>query len=682
MLTCTAEIPKNITYHTPPRESSEPPQPTENIRQSSFKPNECAPSSSSLSWNEVDSAFHINKRSGRLPTVLEVPEHGLSEDGISSLGTAKTLYSSNMDHNVDPGALFPDMLDAADHPLAQDSSAQTPQLERVTCRTMERYNPSPNASTPSSFDSLSVDKSLVKLRESLDNLSVDFPETVEFDVPIPSPTEKIPQVAQMGIIHEEVPEKVNHPLIADTSSRSGSDHRAISSTRSEDTNSENGSSSSSSSSSEYDLKIFQISASSGTAIPTSAAAALRKGLELRAQSVSTIAILQILVDESNVPCLEFCQNLSKVCHLFGRESLFEEVLMAVDLIHAGCSIDLGPSSKEATRCLALKAQVLKKTKKYIDSEITYRQAISGLKNLGDTKGLLKCQLGLGSLLESIDRTREALYFLLEALMKHFTLPKTSRERRRVIELLRSIGSLHCKMELGENLTEMNESLLRLEVIQSRPVPQQKERAHFGLYVELVRLGGQYSKLGMSNLVELCFRYPPPGVAGAMSPQTRIRLCLFYNERCLYAKQEGKIDQSISHLSAALVTISPLMSEISVGRSGEYRNQLDLVAAFERTLSDIKPPPTSLVDNSTNFHYLALWKKAQAACRALRTDAGRAQEILASNDNIEHAMTHRGKSPSTSSCGSSMLSSGSSGYGVTYSVGSASSIVSNSAFMVP
>jgi hypothetical protein len=361
--------------------------------------------------------------------------------------------------------------------------------------------------------------------------------------------------------------------------------------------------------------------------------------------------------------------------LFGREGLFEEFLLAVDLIHDGCSRILGDFRKEATRCLVLKARVLKKMKNYIDSEATYRRVFTGLRELGDNKSLLKCQLGLSSLLKSIDRTQDALYFLLEVLMEHFTISRTSQERRRVIGLLHCIRSLHCKMELGENLTEMNESLLRLEGIQSRPASQQKAR--LALYVELARLGWQYSKFGMSNLGELCLRYPPPNEAGTLSPQTRIQLCLFYKERCLYAKQEGNVDQSISHLRAALVNISLLISETSAERSEEFRGQLDeLVASFQQVLFDIKPPLTSPVDN------LLLWKKAEAAYRALRTDPWIAQEKIASNDNMEHAMTHQGESLSISSGGSSMWSSGSSRYGVTYSVGSASSIVSNSAFMVP
>ena len=113
-----------------------------------------------------------------------------------------------------------------------------------------------------------------------------------------------------------------------------------------------------------------------------------------------------------------------------------------------------------------------------------------------------------------------------------------------------------------------------------------------------------------------------------------------------------------------------------------QHDYDLAKILEQVLTESKPQESQ--DSSQISSEMKAWMRAQEAYRELNLRCLVLQEISNHQKTIEHRLTQLRGSANSSSHGSSMISSGStsSRFGVTYSVGSASSIVSNSVFMVP
>jgi tetratricopeptide (TPR) repeat protein len=414
----------------------------------------------------------------------------------------------------------------------------------------------------------------------------------------------------------------------------------------------------------------------------------QKALELRAKGWSMVGVFQHLVACSDETILEFCQRLWKLCFIFEKAHVLEEALMGFELIQAGYDIEFGAASKETMRCFVYKARILRKMKRYQDSEALYRQAIAGFRSLRQRVAELKCQLLLGTFLQSLERHSEALQFLLEALTEHFAQTKTIEESRKVIDLLDSIRKLHSKMRLGPDLIK---SISRLKSLQHEWIDTPN---HLNLLSEFVQLGGHYSKLHKYEMADLCFAYPAPIQSSRISPAIRIEALKYSRELSIHYQRQGKWIKSIEHLEHALEQLPALLHLKSAERTDFQRPLVvtdtlehDLFATLGRLLSETRPTGQQPVVRDSCKHW-STWKRAEAAWAKLDT-----RRRIIRHKPIRHSridslrdreIVQRSDSTSLSSQGSSGISSGSAGsrLGLTYSVGSASSIVSNSVFMVP
>jgi tetratricopeptide (TPR) repeat protein len=415
----------------------------------------------------------------------------------------------------------------------------------------------------------------------------------------------------------------------------------------------------------------------------------QKAVELRANGRSMAGIFEHLVADSDETGLEFCQNMWKLCSFFEKAHLLKEALIGLELVQAGYDIEFGAASKETMRCFVRKARILRRMKEYRDSEALYRQAIAGFKALRQRLSQIKCQLILGNFLRVLGRDSEALHFLLEAIIENFVLAKTTEESRKVVELLDSVQRLHHKMELGPDFAD---NIFQLQIIQQQWV---EAPHHLKLWTEFVGIGAHYSKLKKFELADLCFTIPAP-IRSPNNPATRIQLLKCGRELSMHYKRQGKLIQSIEQLENALQHFSALIHQKSFERTDFQRTlvmtealEQELFAALGELLVVTKPSEMQpVVQESDKVPLLAMWMRAEAAWSKLDAHRRLFQHKPLRNSHIDNLRDRetmeRNDTASISSHGSSMFSGGStsSRIGITYSVGSASSIVSNSAFMVP
>jgi hypothetical protein len=115
---------------------------------------------------------------------------------------------------------------------------------------------------------------------------------------------------------------------------------------------------------------------------------------------------------------------------------------------------------------------------------------------------------------------------------------------------------------------------------------------------------------------------------------------------------------------------------------------DLFASLGKLLNETKPAEEELISQSYQVPPWSIWRSAEAEWVKLHTRGRTTHHNPIRNSRLENLkdreIMQKSDSTSFSSHGSSKISSSSvgSGFGTTYSVGSASSIVSNSVFMVP
>lgn len=415
----------------------------------------------------------------------------------------------------------------------------------------------------------------------------------------------------------------------------------------------------------------------------------QKALELREKGWSMARIFQHLVACGDETPLEFCQRLWKLCLFFKKAHFLEETLVGFELIQAGYDIEFGAASKETMRCLVFQARVLKKMNRFQESENLYRQAISGFRTLRQRIAQLKCQMLLGHLLRNLKRTSEALRFLLEALIEHFAWASTIEESRKIVDILESIRKLHIKMGLGPDLTE---SVSRLKTLQHEwPLT----RNHLKLFSEFVQLGGQYSKLGKYELADLFFAYRLSFHCSRVSTPTRIELLKRSRELSIHYQRQRKLTQSIEQLILAVEYFSDLLQEKALWRADFQRSSMmsdtleqDFFATLGELLNETKPAEEEPISQSYPVPTWSTWRSAEAALAKLQTRRRTTRLNPIRNSRLENLkgrdIMQKSDPTSFSSHGSSKISSSSVGsrLGMTYSVGSASSIVSNSVLMVP
>ncbi|KAE9378334.1 hypothetical protein N431DRAFT_399931 [Stipitochalara longipes BDJ] len=517
--------------------------------------------------------------------------------------------------------------------------------------------------------------------KGFDYLSTGVPPNLPLGMPISNGKEVLPRKSEPCLVNDvEIPrsfveKELDHPFFA---------NKIVSTEEPIDSNDSEGSISDTEPSNVSEKDMQTLLAQVRLYFPRK-----QKALELRAKGWSMVGIFQHLLAASGGEAgLEFCVKLWKLCFFFEKERLLDDALMGFELIQAGYDIEFGAASKETMRCLVHKARVLRKMKEHPDSEAVYRQAIAGFRALRQRSSQLKCQLILGNFLLSLDRDAEALEIFVGASIEHFNLSNTfAGESGRVIELLDSIQRVHFKMELGPDLAE---NISRLKEIQQQWIENPNP---LRFWTEFLWIGSQYSKLEKFELADLCFAIPAPTRPPRIDQTVRIQLVKSSTELSMHYKRQGKLVKSIEQLDNALQHFSTLLQQKSFERTDFQRIpgmtdavEQELFVILWNLLVELKPGEMPAVHDSYKIPPWSMWRRAEATWAKLNRRAIQHKPIR--NSRIDHLREYetnqRRDNASISSHGSSGLSSGSSGsrIGITYSVGSASSVVSNSVFMVP
>jgi hypothetical protein len=422
---------------------------------------------------------------------------------------------------------------------------------------------------------------------------------------------------------------------------------------------------------------LRVSIPSVTGIPA-LKAAVKKAIALHAKDRSIDLSLSYIDKFSlNQSDLEICQNLWKLCFSYEKEELLEEASITLDLIRCGYSRFFGSSSLEAMRCIVYKARILRMLKDYKNVEAAYNQAIKGLGLLGQTYYQLRCQLLLSQFFQSLDRNSAALNVLVKALMEHLssaTMIATTLKRG-LGELLDTLQQLHSKISINQDMAKLMPSLDRLREVLQRWSAKPKTPEYFlDAWREFVQLVSTYSELKKLNMADRFFAYPKSKWLAISAPVFVAELARLYKVRCLHFGPREKMTSSPRELERAFDYL------ISVKRKRIDQPSEDLFAVLEKLLNDY---PLRDLEGSTCSSELGVWLRAQKTYvrpQGYRPPFRRMSECA---DGREWEIPRLAEPTSISSHASSLFSSAStsSRFGLTYSVGSASSMVSNSAFMV-
>jgi tetratricopeptide (TPR) repeat protein len=641
------ETPKNITYHTP-RPNSPGSLSNESLEQS-YKSIEAAePVSSGRLLLRREESLTTAKYEGRANS-LAVFGTCLAE-GSNMDETSKGVQSqaNRLINTVDRGSPqvpYEDALGANQCPFELEPTGHSPSRDSVCISEM-------GWASDSSSDVSRRDK-------QLDSLSADLLTNLSLQVStIRRGREVSKKVTRIDESFQETPaENVEYRASQRCHPQTGKDPNSVQGSACSSQSDYSTSRKGTSSVSEHDS---QTSVSPGTSKPAPEAA-IKKALALRAKGKSIDLIFLDLGCGSNDVCLKFCQNLWKLCFSFEKKNLLEEASIALDLIQEGYTRVFGSTSIKTMHCMVYQARMLKKRKEYKDSESAYRQAINGLRNLKETKSQLICQLFLADFLKSLGKLSEALHHLLETLIEHFNSRVASIETK-VPEVMGSMQRLHLKMDVDQNMVKVMASVTQLQELQSAwPEPYHE----FNVWVGFVRLGGCYSEIGKFDMAELCFSHIRPAGYEGTNPYLKIELARFHKERSLHDRRQSRLTDSIIQLKVAFKHL------LSVEPPDEYDQALAI--ELEQLLGEFKSQKMQTVGNSS---LQTAWEQIRDTFRVF-VDRRRIKELK------EREMMQCEESRTPSSHGSAMFSScsSSSRFGVTYSGGSESSIVSNSAFIV-
>jgi tetratricopeptide (TPR) repeat protein len=392
-----------------------------------------------------------------------------------------------------------------------------------------------------------------------------------------------------------------------------------------------------------------------------------------------------------------CKSLDVLSNEYVKRGLLGQAWMAVrlmELVQAELFRDFTLSAK----CKFQKARILRKKNDYEGSTICMSQAIAICKQFGDKRQALKFLLFLGDTLLSRGRYSEALQVFVQAFIEQRGSWQGSGK------VMASIRKLHLKMNESGRMEEVIFSLNILGDLLNERGAMFICRT-FDIWTEFAQLGSGYSKLDLFEVADLCFEVPEPVLDGR--PPTvsyYIRRSQFRKEYSLHSLRQDKILQALIQLIKAFECIQSLGIVILPSGPtvlhGERISQDSLKALrrdfveLSKVLSEATPHEPAL---HLEMHY---YKKANLLAKKISWNLSTEVSsplILYGTDSRKHEK-HRnqigkdkirapsirsGAAASISSSGSSMFSmnSTSSRFGLTYSVGSASSYVSNSAFMV-
>jgi hypothetical protein len=383
-------------------------------------------------------------------------------------------------------------------------------------------------------------------------------------------------------------------------------------------------------------------------------------------------------------CSAFCNALKTLQHSLGKRKLSDQALLAIDLLEFGYTRMYSSASKAKTRCAIYRAHISKQSGEYELAEKFYREAVEGCRCLGKKKYQLKCQRILGDYLRSLDRDSDALYLLVETLLEHFKVNPSSTWLNRTSEItlcMSSIQKLHSKMSKTGEMDEVITRIFSISCLGHLPGELGETGAtsksyHFIIWMEFVLLGSGYSKLEMSGISKLCFDFPAPSIFRTGEPRICMGRSRFRKEFGERYRKPGKTVETLEELEKVFGWMVPLVG------TDQYNHPL--IVHLEKILADCEYQ--DLTGPGELFPQVMALRNSQEACR----------ELLAQRQVIRRAsrLTNKSKyllvvdgppaGTSTSSYATSLFSAASTSprWGTTYSVGSASSYVSNSVFMVP
>jgi tetratricopeptide (TPR) repeat protein len=388
--------------------------------------------------------------------------------------------------------------------------------------------------------------------------------------------------------------------------------------------------------------------------------------------------------------------LNVLSNRYLKRGLLDQAGMAVrlmELVHAEVFRDFTISP----RCNFQKARILRKQNDYEGSKACISRAIAIYKQIGDKEQVLKCQLFLGDTLLSRGRCSEALHVSVEALIEQ---RGTWQGSGKVMALIRK---LHLKMNESDRMEEVifTSSILG-DLLDERGAMVYSRT--FDILTEFAQLGAGYSKLGLFGVADLCFELPEP-VWDGLPPTVSyyIQQSQFRKEYSLHSLRQDKILQALTQLTLAFECIQSLATDllfwpfVLLGETSPQDSHNALRQVFEelsKVLSEAtfhKPAllaeircyeKVNSLANKISFDFsLKISSPLTLYDTDFRKHEKRTNKI--GKDKIRAPSIRSRAAASISSNGSSMFSmnSSSSRFGLTYSVGSASSYVSNSAFMV-
>ncbi|KAH8780621.1 hypothetical protein F5882DRAFT_500542 [Hyaloscypha sp. PMI_1271] len=433
---------------------------------------------------------------------------------------------------------------------------------------------------------------------------------------------------------------------------------------------------------------------------------------------SHIAKLPVF-DGVAINCTTLYKSLDVLSNGYLKRGLLDQALMAVRLmecIQVNSFRDFSSHFATLGKCDIQKARILRKKNDYEGSKACISQAIAIYKHFGDKKQALKCRLFLGDTLLSQERYSEALHLFVKALIKQ---RGTWQGSGKVMALLRK---LHLKMsESGRMEGVIFTSSILGDLLNEREAKVSFRT--FDIWTEFAQLGAGYSKLGLFGVADLCFELPEPVWDETIpSASDCIRRSQFRKEYSLHFLRQDKILQALTQLTLAFECVQSLGTDMlpfgPIILPGETtpqdsRNVLrivfeDLTKAFSEAnarksalpgeryyydkanfLADKVSWNLSSKVGSALIPYGTDFRKNEKNRNQIGEDKSRAPSIrsgapvsISSNGSSMFSMNSTSSRFSTNSTSSRFsMNSTSSRFGTTYSIGSASSYVSNSVFMV-
>jgi len=667
------DTPFNITYHTPGHDITDDPAELSAIEEDAIPPAAAinAPSPPPSPYQLLQGADFSQLHDKSILEVANViePEFESASPGPGRLeDTPNTAYAPLIAHD-----LAWDTIDAEPSEAFQTfTPLSTTQLDAHSNELGEQHQDSPmhNLSVNEKFDSLSIGPSASK-----------YPEIPGTGTSLTS-----------GGLADQLP-------ISLTDSEDGDSH--------EETYSE-------SSSIWLDEEINVLPASSG---PEVTSESFPVSVDFSTSKVET-AVLQALALNSNgnVINLEFsqiaklpvfdgvainyrrlCKSLDFLSNEYVNRRLLDQAWMAVRLMEL-VKTELFGDFTISAKCNVYRARIVRKRNDYDGFTICMSQAIAICKQFGDKKQALKCQLFLGDTLLSRGRCSEALHVFVQALIEQW------ENWQGWGKVMASMRKLHLKMnESGR----MEEIILTSSFIGD--LFDEKEEwiysREFDIWTEFAQLGAGYSKLGLFAVADSCFELSEP-VCNGRPPTVSyyIRRSQFRKEYSLHSLRQDKILQALTQLTLAFECIQSLwIDNLSFWTNEtlweitpqDSRNVVrHLFEELSKILSEITSHEPALTLEMYGYGEANLL--AKEISRNLSTEVSsplipsgtdvRMRKKIGNQidkDKIRAPSIRSGVAASVSSNSSSMFSmnSTSSRFGTTYSIGSASSYVSNSVFMV-